>query len=202
MNDIFKKAVEEDTPAIYFENFYKPESTWQDVMEYIYKASDTPSSFNQNNEEKDVHKVEIIGSLKIQRGIYLIPLARDLHKVFKEASGLMEKITGSDKVNSCKYYDGEYNQFPCDCGSIWHIQGLRFSATPIVINHHKDPCDVLYWQMLGTSYWTINREKEYKLNPGDMLYINKNATHGIRQDGPRVAILIDGLKPGYGKDDI
>jgi quercetin dioxygenase-like cupin family protein len=56
--------------------------------------------------------------------------------------------------------------------------------------------------MVGKSYWTINKKDEYVLSPGDLLYVNKNATHGIRQDGPRLTMIIDAIwqKTGYGKD--
>ena len=200
MNDIWNKIVEDKTPAIFFEKFHDVEVTCADVMNFIYKEAITDSGFKPNPYEDVSHKSEVINKLKIQKGIYLLPQSRDLHKVFKGVSELMAKITGSEDVNSCPYYIGNYNEHVCTCGSMWHIQGLRFSATEVFINHHKDPCDVLYWQMLGNSYWTINKEKEYKLTPGDMLFISKDATHGIRQEGPRVAILIDGIKPGYGKD--
>jgi mannose-6-phosphate isomerase-like protein (cupin superfamily) len=59
---------------------------------------------------------------------------------------------------------------------------------------HTDPNDVLYWQLLGTSYWKMNNNKEYKLEPGDLLYFNQEDAHAVWQEGPRAGIIIDDIK--------
>lgn len=203
MIDIWNKIIEDKSDAVFFKDFHSPEMDWNDVINFIYNESIKPNNFTQTPEEQKNHPdVKACGALKIQPNLYMIPLARDIHKFFSSVPSLMEKITGSEKINSCNYYDGDYNSKPCNCGSIWHIQGLRLSLSDSVINHHHDPCDVLVWQMVGNSYWTINEKDNYTLNPGDLLYVNKDATHGITQDGPRLTMIIDGLKPGYGKDEV
>lgn len=201
MIKFWEDIINSNEPAVHLENFHKVDVTWDDVVRFLYKEATTPSRFKPNPQEQESHPAEIVNNLKIQRGLYVIPQARDLQRHFTGVPELMNRVNGNEISNDCPYYDGDYNQFVCTCNSLWHIQGLRFSLGGNVINHHKDPCDVLYWQMLGSSYWTINEEKEYKLNPGDLFFVSKNATHGIRQDEPRVAILIDGIKPGYGKDE-
>lgn len=203
MINISDTSIEDDIDALYFKNFHSPRMDWNDVINFIYEQAVTPSNYRQNEEERASHYAQTnYGSLKIQPDLYVVPLARDIHKFFNSVPFLMEKINNNPKINECKYYDGDYNQFQCNCGSLWHIQGLRFSLTDVVINHHQDPCDVLVWQMVGKSYWTINKKDEYVLSPGDLLYVNKNATHGIRQDGPRLTMIIDAIwqKTGYGKD--
>jgi hypothetical protein len=202
MIDIWNKIIEDESDAVYFKDFHDPNMDWNDVIDFVYKQSIKSFNFRQTEEEKKAHPyVQINGSLKVQPNLYIIPLARDIHSFFNSVPSLMEKISGNSDVNSCNYYIGEYNEIPCNCKSLWHIQGLRLSLSDTVINHHHDPCDVLVWQMVGNSYWTINEKDRYMLTPGDLLYVNKNATHGITQDGPRLTMIIDGLKPGYGKDE-
>lgn len=202
MIDVWNKIIEDELDAVHFKNFHNPEMDWNDVMQFTYNESVKPFNFTQTPEEKKNHpNVEINGSLKVQPNLYIIPLARDIHIFFDSVPSLMEKISGNSDVNSCNYYIGEYNQVPCNCKSLWHIQGLRLSLSDTLINHHHDPCDVLVWQMVGNSYWTINEKDSYTLEPGDLLYVSKNATHGITQDGPRLTMIIDGLKPEYGKDE-
>ena len=200
---MWNEIIRDKSDAILFNDFHNPEMDWNDVIDFVYKQSIKKSNFTQNPEEKKQHpNVQIIGSLKVQPDFYMIPLARDIHNFFNSVPSLMQKITGSEEVNSCNYYVGEYNEMPCNCGSIWHIQGLRLSISDAVIDHHHDPCHILVWQMVGNSYWTINEKETYTLSPGDLLYVNKNATHGIKQDGPRLTMIIDGLKPGYGKNKV
>ena len=203
MIENWNSIIKDELDAVFFKNFHNPEMDWNDVINFIYNESIKPNNFTQTSEEQKNHPdVKACGALKIQPNLYVIPLARDIHNFFSSVPSLMQKITGSEKINSCNYYDGNYNSMPCNCGSIWHIQGLRLSLSDTVINHHHDPCDVLVWQMVGNSYWTINEKDTYTLNPGDLLYVNKDATHGITQDGPRLTMIIDGLKPGYGKDEV
>ena len=71
---------------------------------------------------------------------------------------------------------------------------MRFVIGNNFVSKHKDPNDVLYWQVLGTSYWKMNNDKEYKLEPGDLLYFNKDDDHEVWQDGPRAGIIIDSIK--------
>jgi ribosomal protein L16 Arg81 hydroxylase len=80
---------------------------------------------------------------------------------------------------------------------MWHIQTLRFSISDHQVSDHNDPNDVLYWQLLGTSYWKMNKDKTYKMEPGDLLYFNKEDSHEVLQDGPRAGIIIDNIGQRY-----
>jgi hypothetical protein len=203
MIETWNNIIKDNLDAVFFKNFHDPDMDWNDVMNFTYSESIKSSDFKQTPEEQKNHpNVQIFGNLKVQPPLYMIPLARDIHNFFNSVPGLMEKISGNSDVNFCNYYVGKYNEMPCSCKSIWHIQGLRLSLSDTVINHHHDPCDVLVWQMVGNSYWTINEKDTYTLSPGDLLYVSKNATHGITQNGPRLTMIIDGLKPGYGKDEV
>lgn len=196
MEDIWEKA-KENQESLHFENFHTPTVTWEEIVTFIYNESVLDTGFENKVKSglayKNNSSGQAIGNL-YSEGTYLLPQSSALHKFLNGVSELMEKVNGSKDGDSCQYYDGPIGQYNCTCNLRWHIQGLRFSIGDKFIPNHKDPCDVLYWQILGTSYWTINDDKAYKLNPGDLLYFNKEDTHRVTQDGPRVAIIIDGRK--------
>lgn len=72
--------------------------------------------------------------------------------------------------------------------------GLREAHSYInIINtptfgEHKDVMDVWFWQVRGSTKWIIEREKEYILNEGDLIYIPKGVLHNVIPLGPRVGI--------------
>jgi hypothetical protein len=196
MEDIWKKA-KENQEVLHFENFQTPTITWEEIVTFIYNESILNSGFEDKVRSglsygNTTHGLAT-GNL-FAESTYLLPQSQALHKFLNGVSELMEKVNGSKNGDNCQYYDGPIGQYDCTCKLRWHIQGLRFSIGDKYIGNHNDPCDVLYWQILGTSYWTINDDKVYKLNPGDLLYFNKEDTHRVTQDGPRVAIIIDGRK--------
>lgn len=196
MIDIWKNA-KLNKEVLYFEKFHEPKITWEDIVKFIYTESITKSSLKENFNNGLAYPNkggEVVGNLYIDYGTYLLPQTSSLHNIFEGVSELMEKVNGNNKSDSCNYYNGPIGDFPCNCNSPWHIQGLRFCIADKVIQNHNDPCDVLYWQILGSSYWTINSDKVYKLSPGDLLYFNKEDSHMVHQDGPRVGIIIDGKK--------
>ena len=53
---------------------------------------------------------------------------------------------------------------------------------------HKDIMDVWYWQVKGSTKWTIEKEKEYILSEGDLIYIPTGVLHNVMPLGPRVGI--------------
>lgn len=199
MIEIWKKA-KENKEVLHFKNFQTPDISWEDIVNFIYSDSikKTDLEFNFENKLAYANKEDgsqAVGNLFIDRETYLLPQTRDLHNVFKGVSELMEKVNGDTRSEKCKYYNS-YWDGSCDCDSLWHIQGLRFCIADKVIGPHNDPCNVLYWQILGTSYWTINNDKVYELNPGDLLYFNQEDLHSVHHKGPRVGIIIDGKKIG------
>jgi hypothetical protein len=103
----------------------------------------------------------------------------------------MQKVNDGKTNENCIAYKAE-SRGHCDCEAEWHIQALRIAIMRHTVSNHNDPNDVLYWQLLGTSYWKINNDKVYKLEPGDLFYFNQEDAHEVWQDGPRVGIIIDG----------
>lgn len=53
---------------------------------------------------------------------------------------------------------------------------------------HSDGVDVWFWQVRGSSKWTINDKKEYILKEGDLIYIPKKIPHNVTPLGPRAGI--------------
>lgn len=196
MNEIWEKA-SINKEVIHLKNFHSPEITWDDVLNFIYKESTLKSDLEKEVKDGTSYPNKIghvVGNLYIDTSTYLLPQTSALHNEFKGVSELMEKVNGSASGNNCDYYNGPIGKFNCSCKLKWHIQGLRFCISDKVIGNHNDPCNVLYWQILGNSYWTINDDITYTLEPGDLLYFNKSDTHRVTHKGPRVGIIIDGKK--------
>ena len=193
MLDIFKKA-KRDKKVLHFENFQTPEITWEDAIKFIYKES-TCSSKELNSRTDWQDKGQVLSGNMLMNAGYLLPQTRNLFPVFAGVSELMNKINDVTDSGKCAYYNDPNltDQTYCNCESPWHIQALRFSISEHHVHDHNDPNDVLYWQLLGTSYWKINKDKVYKLNPGDLFYFNKEDSHEVWQDGPRSGIIIDNL---------
>ena len=70
---------------------------------------------------------------------------------------------------------------------------MRVSLSNRLVTDHHDPHDIFYWQVLGTSFWKIDKNVTYTLSPGDLLYLSKNNSHEVWCDGPRAGLLIDNL---------
>ena len=51
---------------------------------------------------------------------------------------------------------------------------------------HKDNVDVIFWQIIGKSKWFV--DKEYILEPGDLIRIPKNTLHEVKPLSARVGI--------------
>ena len=52
---------------------------------------------------------------------------------------------------------------------------------------HKDPTDVWFWQGIGKTKWSA-LNKEYILEPGDLIYIPKGIEHNVTALTPRVGV--------------
>ena len=195
MIDIWKKA-EENQEVLYFKNFQTPEINWDDVLKYVYGES-LKYNINVHNDAKNTGAAEL-GNILAWNGYFNIRDNNLFH--FKGVRELLQKVNGGESGETCKYYQvmpGTLNPYKCDCETMWHTQALRFNITHHVVFDHNDPNDVLYWQILGTSTWKINKDKEYLLEPGDLLYFNKEDSHAVNQEGPRSGIIIDNLsEPG------
>ena len=185
MIEMFKEA-KMNNQILHIENFKQPEITWEDAVNFVYKETEK-QNWKLEQDFKDSHR-QVIGNVLLDTGAYFLPQRNDLHNVFKGVSEFMSTVNDGSNDDCLAYYDQENG---CSCDKVWHIQGLRFCIGKRPVFDHLDPSDVLYWQLLGSSYWTMNNDKVYKLNPGDLFYFSKINSHAVHQDEPRVGIIIN-----------
>lgn len=195
MIDQFKQA-KLNKEVILFKNFQDPDITWDDTLQFIFDES---SIQNNNLAEKidSEHKTNkaykdtlgYLGNIQIQDRLWLAPQTNNLFQRFEGLSKLLYKVNGEKENRLCKRYENT----SCNCDVVWHIQGLRMSLSPRHVHDHNDPWDILYWQVLGTSFWKINNDKVYELNPGDLLYFSQEDSHAVWCEGPRAGFIIDGI---------
>ena len=58
---------------------------------------------------------------------------------------------------------------------------------------HKDVSDVLFWQIIGETTWVVTDrgvKHQYKLTPGDVIYVPQQMYHQVISNTPRVGISI------------
>jgi len=191
MREVWAKA-KLNKEILLFENFQIPEITWEDVMSFVYELSKIEA--DENLKKRAARSfggtASLFGSVMFKDGYFLFEESR-LFSMFKGVTQLMEKVNGGNSGENCDYYESHSS---CTCGEQWHIQTLRVSIGEYGVSNHNDPNDVLYWQVLGNSRWTMNNDVEYILKPGDLLYFNQEDLHRVFQDGPRAGIIIDGPK--------
>ena len=189
MKDIWAKA-KENKEILHFKNFQEPEISWEDALTFVYNLSKIQ---DEKVKDRAIRQNDVaFGSVILTNSGYFWFEENNLFPIFKGVETLMEKVNGTSSGKDCIHYSGHPGH--CSCNQQWHIQTLRFVMGPHKVPSHTDPNDVLYWQLLGTSYWKMNNDKEYKLEPGDLLYFNQEDAHAVWQDGPRAGIIIDDIK--------
>jgi mannose-6-phosphate isomerase-like protein (cupin superfamily) len=191
MKDIWAKA-KSNQEVLYFKDFQQPDISWEDVLKLVYDLSSGQAGEEfKEQTERDPASLYLFGKVIFNAGYFLFEES-NLFKHFKGIQELMSKVNGGVSGENCIHYTGWDNFGHCSCDQQWHIQTLRVSIGYHKVENHRDPCDVLYWQVLGTSTWIMNDSTEYVLEPGDLLYFNKEDAHRVLQDGPRAGIIIDG----------
>lgn len=178
--------------ALVFEKYQMPEITWEDVLLFLYKESLVPNHDLTRKVKKmnNLAEFSAMGNVQIQSSFWLSPQSNNIFKDFNGVSELLYKLNDSKDNSHCKYYLNSW----CSCDSYWHFQGIRISLSNRLVSDHHDPHDIFYWQILGTSFWKVNNDITYTLNPGDMLYLPKESSHEVWCDGPRAGLLIDNLQ--------
>jgi mannose-6-phosphate isomerase-like protein (cupin superfamily) len=189
MKNVWSKA-KENKEILHFKNFQKPEITWEDALTFVYNLSKIQ---DERVKDRAIRQNDVaFGSVMLTDSGYFWFEENNLFPIFKGVEELMEKVNGGSSGKDCIHYLRQAGH--CSCNQQWHIQTLRFVMGHHIVSSHTDPNDVLYWQLLGTSYWKMNNGKEYKLEPGDLFYFNKDDSHQVWQDGPRAGIIIDDIK--------
>jgi hypothetical protein len=191
MKEVWAEA-KKNQEILHFKNFQTPEIDWEDALKFVYDLSKIPN--DDMIKRAGWNKSTVFGSVLANNGYFLFE-ERNLFPIFKGVTEFMEKVNGGTGSKDCTHYSG--NTKDCNCEYMWHIQTLRFSISDHKVSDHNDPNDVLYWQLLGTSYWKMNKDKTYKMEPGDLLYFNKEDSHEVLQDGPRAGIIIYNIGQRY-----
>jgi hypothetical protein len=190
MFELIKEA-KKHSQAILFEKYQIPEITWEDIMKFVYEES-VLSNPNLRNKVKQVNNLDVldfIGNIQIQNKFWLAPQTNNLFEKFKGISELLYSLNQSNENKQCGYYEHEGH----NCDLDWHYQGIRMSLSNRVVSDHHDPHDIFYWQIVGTSFWKVDGDITYTLNPGDLLYLPLENSHEVWCDGPRAGLLIDNL---------
>jgi mannose-6-phosphate isomerase-like protein (cupin superfamily) len=193
MFDLIKEA-KDSNKAVVFENYMAPTITWDSIMLFLYKESVAGGVVSENLKEtaKKINNPNFfssLGNVQIQSQLWLSPQTHDIFEEFNDVSELLYGLNQSKDNSKCPYYQNQYHK----CESDWHFQGMRISLSNRVVPDHHDRCDIFYWQILGTSFWKVNKDITYTLNPGDLLYLPKESSHEVWCDGPRAGLLIDNL---------
>ena len=190
MIDDIKKAKIDKTPLV-FKKYKVPDITWEDIMIFVYNQSTINSDDLRLRAEKAANRdaLDYIGNILIQSKFWLAPQAVDLFDIIPGASDLLFELNDKVDTSKCSYYSIMQH----NCSSDWHFQGIRMSLSNRHVPDHHDPYDIFYWQILGTSFWTIDKDVTYTLEPGDLLYLPHENSHAVNCDGPRAGLLIDNL---------
>ena len=65
---------------------------------------------------------------------------------------------------------------------------MGLTAKSESIGKHHDDCEVIFWQCIGKTEWTVDENNKYILSPGDCLYIPKGMMHEVKSLSPRMGI--------------
>ena len=187
------KEAKQNSHGIVFENYQPTDITWEEVLNFLYKESVIP---NRDLEEKvkkqNNNDFVSLGNVQIQSKFWLAPQTSNIFKEFKGVSELLHGLNNGQEDTSCGYYYKVMGHNH-NCDLDWHFQGIRVSLSNRLVTDHHDPHDIFYWQILGTSFWKIDNDITYTLNPGDLLYLPFENSHEVWCDGPRAGLLIDNL---------
>ena len=183
MIDQFKKA-KSNKEILLFKNFKQSNITWDNALQFIFDECKIENQNLKNNKN-----VDSLGNVQIQDKFWLAPQTNYLFERFPEIQELLYIVNGNKENKTCN----RYKTGVCNCDIVWHTQGLRMSLSPRYVSDHNDPWDILYWQVLGTSFWKMNNDVVYELNPGDLIYFSQEDSHAVWCEGPRAGFIIDGI---------
>jgi len=181
-----------DSKVLIFEQFHITDITWENVAKFLYNESLIPNEILKDRILNQGGNFR--GNVEIQSGLWFAPQGRKtVFNSFPGVSELLYKLNKSVDNTNCAYYDAK----PCDCNSDWHLQGIRISMTDRVTGYHQDTVDAVFWQILGTSLWEVDKKETYTLKPGDLIYLPTETAHKVWGEGPRLGLIIDNVNTTY-----
>lgn len=74
------------------------------------------------------------------------------------------------------------NDYPVEAHMYMGLTGMSESFGP-----HSDDCEVLFWQCIGRTQWTVN-DNIYILCPSDCIYVPRGMQHDVKSLSPRMGI--------------
>jgi hypothetical protein len=195
----FKEAKENNTFIV--ERSYFPNNiTWEDILNFIYKASSIEDigEKNKKNFSKVVPEgnlfITVKGELSVHHPLWIKTLSGKVWKDLPELKDFLIKLNSdfgsATAFENCQYYS-ETSYRDCNCGCVWHSEGLIVSLASRLINEHRDVFDAGYIQLVGKSFWKIEKHDDIcVLNSGDMLLLPHELTHEVWGEGPRAGVLL------------
>lgn len=174
---------------------------WDQVLNFVYKQTSVQDLEEGNKKffEQILPDLKIIntvhGNIIVQDPLWIKSATGKLWEEIPELKTFISKLnkdSGNDSsFENCQYYYRTFDR-NCDCDSIWHLDGLVVSLAVKHISEHRDIFDAGYIQLIGKSFWKINRDEEnvIVLDPGDLLLIPKELNHEVWGDGPRSGVLL------------
>ena len=92
-----------------------------------------------------------------------------------------------DKVkNICNYLKTLKNRNDINYTVEGHMY-MGLTAMSESFGPHSDNCEVIFWQCIGQTQWTVNN-KVYILSPGDCIYVPLGVEHDVKSLSPRMGI--------------
>lgn len=104
-------------------------------------------------------------------------------KMMRHVDSLFDYISTSASDHASKI-KGLHTHVSAHC----YFSLIKTSKT---FGRHKDPTDVLFWQMIGKTQWTVESNNEkiiFVLEPNDLLYVPRNMWHDTKPLTARAGI--------------
>lgn len=191
MDELIKNAKLNKIPFV-LKNYKQPTITWEDLLLFLYKETVLPVNQKVLEAVKQVNDsniLNVVGNVQVQDNFWLAPMTTNLFNEFKDVQQLLLDLNKFKEDASCGYYNGK----PHTCNLDWHTQGIKISLSNRKVSKHNDAVDVFYWQIIGQSFWKIDENNVYTLNPGDLFYLPSENSHEVWCYSPRAGLLIENL---------
>ena len=156
-------------------DYFKINTNWEDTLNLLYK----------NSKGSQAKPNVLWFKIKDRKLFNKMP---DLKPFFEK----LNKEFDSEYFEDCGFYD-DWQTGVCSCSGIWHMDGPVISLDSGTVGTHKDTLDTAYIQILGQSFWKLDGEETFILNPGDIVFVSNKITHEVWGEVPRMGILLQAL---------
>lgn len=86
---------------------------------------------------------------------------------------------------------GQFSQLDPSSSATAHLY-VSLTGQAETIGWHKDTCDVIYWQAIGLTEFSVDDSGivRYTLAPGDAIYVPAGMMHDTKPLGPRCGVSL------------